>query len=91
MKTAVVFGAGKVGRAVSFLLDMFNPEAIVMGGIITTAVDAVTAPMRAEIENHTLDMVWKETRLRMSKLDDGANALGVAMLLRNRILSQRFY
>ena len=62
----------KVGKAVAFLINTFNPETVIVGGNMTN--------------KYSLNLVYKDTKFRVSKMTENANAWGVAMLIRNKII-----
>ncbi|MFI3328472.1 MAG: ROK family protein [Rikenellaceae bacterium] len=76
----------KVGRAMAYLINIFNPESVVIGGAIAEAGDCIMLPMMAAVNRYSLGLVYKDTQFRLSTMGDSANALGVAMLMRNKIL-----
>ena len=76
----------KVGKAVAFLINIFNPETVIIGGNLATAGDYILLPIKASTNKYSLSLVYKDTKFRLSKLSSNAPALGVAMLMRNNII-----
>ncbi|MFR9611280.1 MAG: ROK family transcriptional regulator [Rikenellaceae bacterium] len=76
----------KVGKAVAFLINIFNPETVIVGGSMSAAGDYIMLPMKSATNKYSLNLVYKDTKFRLSTMNEGANALGVAMLIRNKVL-----
>ncbi|MFI3303384.1 MAG: ROK family transcriptional regulator [Rikenellaceae bacterium] len=76
----------KVGKAVAFLINIFNPESVIVGGAMAAAGDYIMLPMKSATNKYSLNLVYKDTKFRLSTMTGGANALGVAMLIRNKVL-----
>ena len=45
-------------------------------------------PLKSSTNKYSLNLVYKDTKFRVSKMTDSANAWGVAMLIRNKIISR---
>jgi hypothetical protein len=43
-------------------------------------------PLKSATNKYSLNLVYKDTKFRVSKMTDGANAWGVAMLIRNKVI-----
>ena len=76
----------KVGKAVAFLINTFNPETVIVGGNLAQAGEYLMLPLKSSTNKYSLNLVYKDTKFRVSKMTDSANAWGVAMLIRNRII-----
>ena len=76
----------KVGKAVAFLINTFNPETVIVGGNLAAAGDYIMLPLKSATNKYSLNLVYKDTKFRLSKMSENANAWGVAMLIRNRII-----
>ncbi len=76
----------KVGKAVAFLINTFNPETVIVGGNLAEAGDYIMLPLKSSTNKYSLNLVYKDTKFRLSKMSDNANAWGVAMLIRNRVI-----
>ena len=76
----------KVGKAVAFLINTFNPETVIVGGNLAQAGEYLMLPLKSSTNKYSLNLVYKDTKFRVSKMGDGANAWGVAMLIRNKII-----
>ena len=76
----------KVGKAIAFLINTFNPETVIVGGNLATAGDYLMLPLKSATNKYSLNLVYKDTKFRVSKMSENANAWGVAMLIRNKII-----
>ncbi len=76
----------KIGKAVAFLINIFNPESVVVGGKMSSAGDYLMLPLKSATNKYSLNLVYKDTKFRLSSLPQNAGAWGVAMLIRNKIL-----
>ncbi|MDE5706797.1 MAG: ROK family transcriptional regulator [Alistipes sp.] len=76
----------KAGKAVAFLINTFNPETVIVGGDMAEAGDYLMLPLKSATNKYSLNLVYKDTQFRLSKMSKTANAWGAAMLVRNQIL-----
>lgn len=76
----------KAGKAVAFLINTFNPETVIVGGDLAEAGDYLMLPLKSATNKYSLNLVYKDTQFRLSKMSKTANAWGAAMLVRNQIL-----
>jgi predicted NBD/HSP70 family sugar kinase len=76
----------KVGKAVAFLINTFNPETVIVGGNLAAAGDYVMLPLKSATNKFSLNLVYKDTKFRVSKMTESASAWGSAMLIRNKII-----
>ena len=76
----------KLGKAVAFLINTFNPETVIVGGNLAVAGDYIMLPLKSSTNKYSLNLVYKDTKFRQSKMTENANAWGVAMLIHNKII-----
>ncbi len=76
----------KTGKAVAFLINTFNPETVIVGGNLSAAGDYLMLPLKSATNKYSLNLVYKDTKFRVSKMSESANALGAAMLIRNKVI-----
>ena len=83
----VVEGIGTtLGRALAGLINLFNPELVVIGGIVANAREYLLLPVKSAIQKHSLNLVNKDTSIKFSKLGDKAGPIGACMLSRTKLL-----
>lgn len=83
----LITGIGeKLGRGIGVLINLFNPELVVIGGPLSEVGDYLMLPIRTALNKYSLRLVTRDTTLRLSTLGDTAGVLGAALLTRNRML-----
>lgn len=75
-----------LGRAVAGLINLFNPELIVVGGIIADTKEYLLLPLKSAIQKHSLNIINSDTTIKFSKLGKKAGAIGSCMLSRSKLL-----
>lgn len=75
-----------LGRAVAGLINIFNPELVVIGGSMSQVKEYLMLPIKASVQKHSLNMINKDTSIKFSKLGDRAGAIGACMLSRSKLL-----
>ena len=76
---AVVRDTAKyIGMAVANLVTVFDPELVVLGGIIASAGDLMLEPIRLEISRRLMPQQNGKVRVELSTLGDDAVAIGAA-------------
>jgi predicted NBD/HSP70 family sugar kinase len=73
-----------VGRVLASLVNVLNPEAIVLGGELAAAGDALLQPVRTAIERHAIQPAEQDVRVMRSALGDRAEVLGALVLAAQR-------
>lgn len=77
-----------LGKALAGLINIFNPELVVIGGRLNVTGDYLLLPIKSAINKYSLNMVSKDSRIEMSKLGKNAGPIGACMLSRSRLLGQ---
>jgi glucokinase-like ROK family protein len=75
-----------MGKAISGLINLFNPELIVIGGTISRAKDYLLLPIKSAINKYSLILVSKDTKIKISKLGEKCGVIGACMLVRSKTL-----
>ena len=75
-----------LGESVANLINIFNPELVVIGGVLSRAGDFLLQSVRASVRKYSLSMVNKDTRLVLSKLHERAGVIGACLLARKCVL-----
>ncbi len=76
----------ELGKAISGLINLFNPELIVLGGTLAAAKEYILLPIKSAINKFSLILVSKDTKLRLSRLGDKCGVTGACMLVRSKTL-----
>lgn len=75
----------KLGKHIAGLINLFNPEEVVIGGILSMTGDCLIQPIRAAVRKHSLNMVNRDTVISASRLKEKAGMVGACMLARSRV------
>lgn len=66
----------ELGKGISILVQILNPELIILGGRIAEAGKYLTIPIEQALIQHTIPKIREDLRIVISKLGDKANLLG---------------
>ena len=75
-----------LGRAIAGLINIFNPELVVIGGKLAAAEEYMLLPVKSSINKHSLNIVNKDTTIKFSELGEKAGPIGACMLSRSKLL-----
>ena len=75
-----------LGRAIAGLINLLNPELVVIGGRVSAAKEYLLLPIKSAIQKHSLNMINKDTTIKFSKLGKKAGPIGACMLSRTKLL-----
>jgi glucokinase len=74
-----------LGAGVANLLNVFNPEIVVLAGGVTAAGDNLFVPLRTEVKRRAFRPAWNAARIVPGKLGGNAGVVGaVAMFVQAR-------
>lgn len=75
----------KLGKHIAGLINLFNPELVIIGGTLSLTGDYITQPIRTSIRKYSLNLVNKDSVVTSSKLGGRAGVVGACMLARSRM------
>ena len=75
----------KLGRYIAGLINIFNPELVIIGGTLSLTEDYLTQPIKTAVRKYSLNLVNKDSAITTSKLKDSAGVIGACMLARSRM------
>ena len=75
----------KLGKQIAGLINLFNPELVIIGGTISLTGDYITQPIKTAVRKYSLNLVNKDSAIVTSKLKDRAGIVGACMLARSRM------
>jgi predicted NBD/HSP70 family sugar kinase len=78
---AVADAGAAVGMVVSWIVNVLNPELVVIGGELAAAGDVLLDPIRASINRHSVAGAAADVRVTTGVLGDRAAVLGAAALI----------
>ena len=80
----------KLGQKTSGLINLFNPELIVVGGELAMTGDYLLNPMRMAVNKHAIQLVSQDTRICRSALGMDAGLIGTCLVARSRYIGEAF-
>ncbi len=75
-----------LGRGIAALINVLNPELVVLGGSLISTGDYLYLPIKTALNKYSLSLVNNDSQLKISKLGERAGILGACLLVRNRML-----
>ena len=78
--------AGELGKWLAGLINIFNPELVIIGGTLAETGDYLIRPIKQAVQKYTLKLVSQDSKIVISKLGEKAGVLGAALTARNKIL-----
>lgn len=75
----------KLGRYLAGIINLFNPELVVLGGTLALTEDYILQPVKTAVRKYSLNLVNRDTAIVLSKLQDKAGVVGACLLARNKL------
>jgi predicted NBD/HSP70 family sugar kinase len=75
----------KLGKYIAGLINIFNPDLVVIGGQVAEAEGFIMLPIKSSIKKHSLSLVNKDSEIVASKLKSKAGVIGACMIARSRL------
>ena len=75
----------KLGKQIAGLINIFNPELVIIGGTLSLTDDYIAQPIKTAIRKYSLNLVNQDSVITVSKLKDRAGIVGACMLARSRM------
>ena len=72
----------KLGRYLAGLINLLNPELVIIGGVLAQTGDYILQPIKSAVRKYSLNLVNKDSVITLSKLLDKAGVIGACMLSR---------
>lgn len=77
-----------LGRAVAGLINIFNPDVVVVGGRLSVTEQYLMPPLLSAVNRLSLNLVSNDTVIKVSRLGDKAGAVGASLLAKHRLLNR---
>ena len=77
----------KLGRYIASLINLLNPELVIIGGELAQTEDYILQPIKGAVRKYSLNLVNKDTAVVLSKLQGKAGIVGACMLARYKMFS----
>lgn len=78
-----------LGRWIAGLINLFNPEKVVIGGTLSAAGDYILQPVRTWVKRYSLNLVNEDTKIVLSRLGDQVGLIGACVIARSRAFEER--
>ena len=83
---AINYIGDKLGRGIASLINIFNPELIIVGGVLAKSEEYLSLPLKNAINKYSLSTVNRDTKIILSTKSDNLASYGACLLLRDRLL-----
>lgn len=80
-----------LGRGIAGLMNIFNPELVILGGTLSMTGEYISLPIKSSIRKHSLNLVSRDSEIKVSKLGERAGVIGACLLSRSKILGMIHY
>ena len=80
--------ADELGKQLAGIINIFNPEMLVIGGEMSVTGDYLTLPVNMGIKKHSLNIMNEDSQIVTSELKDLAGITGACLMARHRLLSE---
>lgn len=74
-----------LGRGIAYLIQIFNPELIIIGGRVAEASQFIIAPIQQSIHSYSNRDISNDTTIKFSELGSKAGTMGAAAYALERI------
>jgi len=75
-----------LGKALSVLINIFNPELVILGGTLSETGDYLRLPAKGAINKYSLSLVNNDTQLKVSILGEKAGVVGACLIARRKVI-----
>lgn len=79
----------ELGRQLANLINIFNPEAVVVGGVLALADEYFLPPIRSAIRKYSLKLMCKDIEVFVSANPQRVGMIGACMVARQSIFAQK--
>ncbi|TVZ27184.1 glucokinase-like ROK family protein [Gillisia sp. Hel_I_86] len=78
-----------LGKGLAILIQIFNPELIILGGQIAEAAQFITTPVQQSINTYAKIQLKDRTEVTLSELGKKSSLLGVSLAVMNQIFTDK--
>lgn len=79
--------ASQLGLHVAAIINVFNPEMVILGGDLSCAGDYLLQPIITAVRKYTLNFMNRDSDIVLSKLKDRAGVIGACLLARSKMFA----
>ena len=65
------------------MINIFNPETLVVGGELAATGDYLLQPLKTAVNKHVLNQVSQDTVIRIARLGENAGVIGGCLMARS--------
>lgn len=80
--------ADELGKNLAGIINIFNPDMLVIGGDLSVTGDYLIQPVKMGIKKYSLNVVNEDSKIVTSDLKDQAGLIGACLMARYRTLSE---
>ena len=80
--------ADELGKQLTGVINIFNPEMLVIGGEMSVSGDYLTLPVRMGIKKFSLNIMNEDSQIVTSSLKGLAGITGACLMARYRLLNK---
>lgn len=77
----------KLGRGIALLINIFNPELVIIGGSLSKTGEYLLLPIKSAINKYSLSLVNTDTKIKVSALGEKSGVIGACLLARSSLLN----
>lgn len=78
----------KLGKHLANMINIFNPELVVIGGTLSAAGDYFVQPIKQAVKKYSLKLVNNDSKIVCSKLHEKAGIIGACMTARRQMFER---
>ncbi len=75
-----------LGKGISYLIQILNPEVVILGGVLSHAGQYIEIPVKQSIYQYCLPKLHEDTKLKISTLGAESGLIGSAIVVLENIL-----
>lgn len=75
-----------LGETVANLINVFNPELVVIGGLLARTGDFMLQAVKSSMRKYSLNLVNRDTRVALAKYNEHGCVIGACLLARKKVL-----
>ena len=76
----------ELGKHIAGLINIFNPELVIIGGTLSETGDYIIQPVITAIKKYSLNLVNRDSEVRVSNLGQRAGFVGACMQARSALM-----
>jgi predicted NBD/HSP70 family sugar kinase len=78
----------KMGRYLSMLINIFNPELVVLGGTLSETGPYLSLPIKTSVNKYSINLVSLDVEIKNSSLGSTVGVVGACYILRDKLFNE---